>query len=178
MAEVATLTRVKDGHGDALRALLRAISGSSAGDRPVTDAEGARESPFAGLGRTHFARLVVIDVPEAHLFFSSRFDGEEEKYLTALARAPKSLEIWGHCQRPSPVEEQTLAAYLLKGPDRVRPSYVVSVLPERTTVAQINRALELRDAIGRFAARSGRLDALALAHAFRQIEPVSRLAGA
>jgi hypothetical protein len=180
MPEIAILTCVTDRNEDALRKFLRTMSTSGSPKQPahVPGTPTAEESPFAGLrGRTHFARLVVIDMPKPHLFFSSRFDGDEKEYLAALAKAPNAWEIWKHCKQPTPVNEQTLRTYLLDGRNRVEASYVLSLFNPEVTVAQINRALELREAMARFAARSHQLDALALSHAFRQLDPVGRLAG-
>jgi hypothetical protein len=174
MPELGILTPVQSRNEEPLRRLLRALSKSASTDPPA----GAGEpSPFAQMpARTHFARLVVIDIGAPHLFFTSRFDGEEEAYLEALAAAPQTSRIWGLCERPVPAEEKTLRNYFLKGTDRVEASYALSVVKPEVTVAQINRALELRAAIGDLAARSGELDAAALSHAFRQVEPVARLA--
>src|SRR5207245_3867850 len=122
-------------------------------------------SPFAEMPlRTHFARLVVIDIRQPHLFFTSRFDGAEQDYLAALAAVPKTAAIWEHCKRPAPVDSRALTDYFLRGPDRVDASYVLSVWGPRVTVAQVNRALELRAAIAGLAARGGALDTAALRH--------------
>jgi hypothetical protein len=179
MPEVGILTPVAAGRDKGLRNLLREISRSRAPDAaPAAGEPGGRPaSPFAEMPqRTHFARLVVIDIRKPHLFFTSRFDGPETDYLAALAAAAKTASIWGHCTRPKPVNAQTLSDYFLHGTDRVDASYVLSVWKPPVTVAQINRALALRAAIGGLAGRSGELDAAALSHAFRQLEPVAQLA--
>jgi hypothetical protein len=174
MPELGILTPVESRNEEPLRRLLRALSKSATADARA----GAGEpSPFAQMpARTHFARLVVIDIGAPHLFFTSRFDGEEEAYLEALAAAPQASRIWGLCVRPSAAGEKALRNYFLEGRDRVEASYVLSVVKPQVTVARINRALELRAAIGDLAARSHELDAAALSHAFRQLGPVARLA--
>jgi hypothetical protein len=174
MPELGILTPVESRNEEPLRRLLRALSKSAS---PDARAGAGEPSPFAQMpARTHFARLVVIDIGAPHLFFTSRFDGDEQAYLEALAAAPQTSRIWRLCKRPVPAEEKTLRAYFLKGPDRVEASYVLSVVKPQVTVAQVNRALELQAAIGDLAARAHELDAAALSHAFRQIGPVARLA--
>jgi hypothetical protein len=177
--EIGILTPVAGGNEKRLRDLLRQVSKSrSDGSRAAGGGAGQRSpSPFAEMPpRTHFARLVVIDIRKPHLFFTSRFDGAEEDYLAALAAAPKTAAIWGHCKRPARVDARALTDYFLRGRDRVDASYVLSVWGGEFSVAQVNRALELRAAVAGLAARSGELDAAALSHAFRQLEPVARLA--
>ena len=179
MPEIGIVTPVARENEKPLRNLLRQISKSHSPEPPPAGGEaGSRPpSPFAEMPlRTHFARLVVIDIRRPHLFFTSRFDGAEEDYLAALAAVPKTAAIWEHCERPAPVDARTLTDYFLRGPDRVDASYVLSLWGPRVTVAQVNRALELRAAIAGLAARSGELNAAALSHAFRQLEPVARLA--
>jgi hypothetical protein len=182
MPELATLTRVKDGEEGNLRNYLRELS--SPAPRPAAPAAGLDadgSSPFAGVlaAGTHFARFVVIDIPAPHLLFSTRFDGEESEYLAALAGVEQARRIWERCRKPSPVNRETLHDYLLNDKhDRVQASYVVRAFDQKATVGQINHALELRALIARFAAGSQDLDAVALAHTFRGLEPVRRLAHA
>jgi hypothetical protein len=165
LPEVAFLTPVAAERGEDLRTLLRALS-----------AEG-RESPFAGLSLgTHFARFVVIDIGEPHLLFTSRFDGCERDYLTALAAIATAREIWEHCVRPDPVDERSLREYLLEDrADRVPASYVVCALQSGDTVARIRAAMTLQDEVSSFATHSEGLDAIDLAHEFRELEPVRRI---
>jgi hypothetical protein len=178
MPEIGILTPVGRGNEERLRSLLREISKSRLPAPPARAAlEDGLPSPFAEMPpRTHFARLVVIDIREPHLLFTSRFDGDERDYLAALATAPKTAAIWGHCKRPAPVDSGTLADYFISGPDRVEASYVLSVWGPTVTVAEVNRALELRAAIASLATRSRELSPAALSHAFRQLDPVARLA--
>jgi len=182
MPELATLTRVKEGEGGHLRTYLRGLSSPAL--RPAAPAGGLdadASSPFAGLlpDGTHFARFVVVDIPAPHLLFSTRFDGDEDEYLAALADTEAARRIWERCREPSPVNRETLHRYLLCDEDaRVQASYVVSAFDPQATVAQINHALELRAVISRFAAGSSELDAVALAHTFRGLELVRRLAHA
>lgn len=163
MPEVALLTQVKRGSEQELRDYLRALQAQD----PM---------PFANLG-THFARFVVIDVDGPHLLFTSRFDGKEAEYLTALAAVGAATEIWGHCVEPDPLDRDSLCKYLLKDrAARVPASYVVSALNEQETVERINAALALRDELSDFAATAEGLDAIDLAHAFRELTPVRRIA--
>jgi len=151
MTLVALLTPVRAGQADGLRAYLRGL-----------------RAPFAGL-QTHFARLVVLDAGAAQLLFSAKFDGEPSEYLTAIAQVDAAIEIWRHCLRPDPCTTETLVRYLLDGSDRVAPAYVIDVLAPTVTVAGVNAALRMRARLSALAARATKLDALALAHQFRQL---------
>lgn len=179
MADIAILTRVGSGRSGALRDHLRDLPRRGAGEPGAgsATARAGQPSPFDGLG-THFARLVVIDIGQPHLLFTSRFDGDEGKYLTALAKVPQAVGIWSHCELPRPVDASTLRHYFLSGQDRVPASYVIAVLDPASTVAQINRALKLRATISDFASSWQDADAVTLAHSFRQLEEIRELAGA
>jgi hypothetical protein len=158
MAGVAILTPVRDGREHDLRNYLRRL-----------------DAPFRGL-KTHFARLVVIDIGAPHLFFSSKFDGDEHDYLPRFARFSDAVAIWRHCQRPDPCTAESLAEYLLDRRNRAEADYVIDMVPT-ATVAGINAALRLRAEVSALAGRSGGLDALALAHEFRQLESIRALTG-
>ncbi len=151
MALVAILTPIKAGRADRLREHLRGL-----------------QAPFAGIG-THFARFVVLDAGGPQLLFSAKCDGDASDYLVALAQRDAAVEIWGHCRRPDPCTRDTLLQYLLAGPDRVEPDYVIDMFAPTVTVAAVNSALRLRAQVAALAARSAALDATALAHEFRQL---------
>ncbi len=163
MPEVAVLTRVRHGCGQELRSRLRAL-------RP-TD---SHPNPFAGLSQgTHFARFVVLDIGAPHLLFTSRFDGSERSYLTALAGVEAACAIWELCVEPDPVNPGTLGDYLLHGgAARVPASYVMSALKPEHTVARVNAAIRLRDELAAFAEQAENLDADDLAQAFRALPSV------
>jgi hypothetical protein len=178
MAEVAVLTPVREGRAEPLRALLRALRRpEEPGDVPA-----ARDSPFAKIGVTHFARLVVIDIGSPRLLFTSRFDGDERRYLTQFAASASALEIYTHCRRPvrhdpDALDEHTLLHYLLRyRDDRVPPSYVISAFPNDATVARINAALALRERLARLALETQGADALVIAERFRQETLIRELA--
>jgi hypothetical protein len=159
MTLVAILTPVKEGREQRLRDYLRGL-----------------DDPFAGHGlATHFARFVVLDTGVPQLLFSSKFDGRADHYLRRLARFEEAITIWAHCERPHHSGAEALARYLIGGHDRVEPSYVIDVVPASATVAGINEALRLRAELAALALRASGLDAIALAHEFRQLEAIRRL---
>jgi hypothetical protein len=128
---------------------------------------GLGESPLARLPLdTHFARWVVVPLDGPRLFFSSRFDGSEERYLDALAELEEAAAIWSHCETEDDLHDPaTLRAYLA---DHIVSSpYILAAWP-KTTVAEVNAALERRAALSRFAQEAEGLDPVGLAHAFRE----------
>ena len=151
MTLVAILTPIEPAEVNPLRAYLRKL-----------------EAPFAGL-HTHFARLVVLDAGAPQLLFSAKFDCPAEDYLAALAQVDAAVEVWRHCARPDPCTPETLAQYLLEGPDGVPADYVIDMFAPTVTVAGINAALRTRALVSAFAKRAQTLDAVALAHEFRQL---------
>jgi hypothetical protein len=163
MPDVAILTPVKRTQADNLRIYLRGLRG--------------RPGVFDLLKPTHFARFVVIWTGGPYLLFSSRFDGETSDYLGRLASIREAQAIWAHCERPAPASEQNLRDYLKNERDHVRAEYVVDAFGkyEPFTVDRVNRALKLRDDMLAFIGRSRDLDAIALAHEFRQLEYVRYL---
>ena len=164
MGEVVLITPVEPGRVADLQGCLRRLR-SSDGER----------SPFTmEPRRTHFARFVVVTLETPQLLFTSRFDGEERDYLGRIAGLPKTLEIFGHCQRPRPLSEATLRKYLLEDREaRVPVSYVLP-RQEARTVEQVNEAIELRARLAELAVRAEELDAVTFAHELRQLEAVRR----
>jgi hypothetical protein len=143
-----------------------------AGDRADTLRKHLRDldeasGPLGHLDQdTHFARFVVLPLEDGErLFFSTRFDGDRDAYLTALAARPEARAIWAHCDATAAAGADRLRDYLeahsLSAP------YVLSVWPEQT-VAAVNRAVERQARLARFAARAAGLDPVGLAHAFRE----------
>jgi hypothetical protein len=179
--EVTILTPVRYGKAGLLRKLLRGLSRGSGEKNSVSSGSGV-ESPFARLSGTHFARLVVIDIPSPHLLFSTRFDREAKGYLSRLAKTDAAQQIWGHCTRPGrddpdKLDPDTLLKYLRdESSDRLCASYVISAFDRTTTVAQINSALTLHSTVSKFAATTDALDASELAHGFRQLKEIRELA--
>jgi hypothetical protein len=128
---------------------------------------GLGESPLARLPLdTHFARWVVVPLDGPRLFFSSRFDGSEERYLDALAELEEAATIWSHCETEDDLHDPaTLRGYLAD--HTVKSPYILAAWP-KATVAEVNAALERRAALSRFAQESEGLDPVGLAHAFRE----------
>jgi hypothetical protein len=168
MSEVAVLTPIRDGEADGLRVLLRGLSPA--------------DSPFAGLGVTHFARLVVIDAGRPGLLLTSRFDGDRKKYLERFVQAPRTCEIYSRCAAPERgdpdvLDPETLLGYLLyHRPHHIPASYVVSAFPDDATVLRINAALELRNCLSSFALDNRDAIAVELAQRFREQKKFRELA--
>jgi len=130
---------------------------------------GLGESPLARLPLdTHFARWVVVPLDGPRLYFSSRFDGTEERYLDALARLEEAAAIWSHCETEEDEvlhDPRALRGYLAR--HRVRSPYVLPAW-DKVSVAEVNEALDRRAAMSRFAQEAVGLDPVGLAHAFRE----------
>ena len=126
-----------------------------------------RESPLARLPlATHFARWVILPLDGPRLLFSSRFDGDADRYLDALARLEEAAAIWSHCESEDDVRQPErlrdfLVAHTLESP------YVLSAWP-KASVEEINAALDRRADLSRFALEAHSLDPVGLAHAFRE----------
>lgn len=150
------LTPIRPGEGDALRAYLSELATS--GD----------ESPLARVGRTHMARLLVIDDmpcpperPDLHdplggpyLLFTSNFDGGLDSYLGELVRAlePEAEEIWGRCIGcPRPAAGAALKAYI--GRNQLQSGVVFAAYGD-ASVAQVRGALDKRERLEAFAIRA------------------------
>jgi hypothetical protein len=179
MGQVGIITPVAEGRAEDLNSYLRA---ELPRDQPPT-AGGFTATPTSPFTRvlppTHFGRFVVIGLDERpHLLFSSHFDGPAREYLRALARTPIALTIWGHCHIGRAGQDLTTADLERHLCDRRHWSpapYVVSALPSKVTVGEINRALSLRRDLARFVTSAARLEPAARAHAFRELPSVRRL---
>jgi hypothetical protein len=157
VTEIAVLTRVQDGRGEALRAYIRGLES----DVFTNACQG-----------THMARLVTIELDgKPHLLFTSRFDGVARDYLGAFVKDPHAVEIWKYCTRPREVNDATLLAHLLGAHAEVPASYVVA-LAKTASVARINTALDLQARLVRFAREAEGLNAAQLAQEFWELEPV------
>ena len=164
IGEVVLLTPVAPGRAADLQDYLHGLR-TRAGER----------SPFTmEPRRTHFARFVVITLETPQLLFTARFDGEERDYLERIAAVPQAREIFGYCERPRPLTEETLRAYLLEDREaRVPVSYVLPWY-EPDTVVSVNEAIELRARLVELALAAEQLDAIGFAHELRQLDAVRR----
>ena len=128
---------------------------------------GLRESPLERLPLdTHFARWVVVPLDGPRLFFSSHFDGSAERYLDALAGLDEAAAIWSHCECDDDLHDPLALRTFLAGHTE-RSQYIVAAWP-KASVAEVNKALERRATLSRFALESQGLDPVGLAHAFRE----------
>ena len=151
MGDLVVVAPVLATRETALRARLRGLSDSPLARLPIA---------------THFARWVVIPLDGPRLFFSSRFDGTTERYLDALVRLDEAGEIWSHCESADDLRDPgVLRRFLAR--HRVRSPYVLAAWPNES-VAEVNEALDRRAALSRFALETQGLDAVGLAHAFRE----------
>ncbi|HEV7804282.1 MAG TPA: hypothetical protein VGO80_00570 [Solirubrobacteraceae bacterium] len=150
------LTPIRGGLEAELRELLAAIPAG-------------RQSPFAKLPGTHFARLVIVDglafegargrKPELrlqYLLFSSVFDGPRDDYLRELcARIPDEAEaIWGRCLgAPTPVaaDDDAFAAWI--GHNQVQTGAFFAPYGD-ATVRRIVESLDLCRRLREFAQRT------------------------
>ena len=161
----------------ALTVLTPILPGGEPGVRAFL--EGLRESPFARLPRTHFARWVVVpdfvNDPQQpgedhlggpYLLFSATFDGELESYIDELGTelASEAQEIWGRCVGcPTPATGRALAAYLRH--NQLRTGLFFAAYPT-ATVQDVRRSLDKRARTIALAARGQHLDPAALRDAF------------
>jgi hypothetical protein len=128
---------------------------------------GLASSPLARLALdTHFARWAVVPLDGPRLLFSSRFDAGADRYIEALAGLDEAAAIWSHCESAADLHDaENLRGFLLR--HRIRSPYVLAAWPD-DSVAEVNAALDLRAALSHFAANTEGLDAVGLAHAFRE----------
>lgn len=148
---LTVLTPVRPDAIDDLRALLAGF-----------DRDG---SPLAGLGRTHFARWVVVDdfmndpsqPTEDHLacpylLFTVTLDGELDSYLDGLCAEPWVAGVWGACiGAPDPAEGPALKAYLRH--NQIDTGLFFSAYPD-ARAEDVRRCLDLRARFIDFAAEA------------------------
>ncbi len=152
------LTPIAPGEEPALRTYLERLRDQPGG------------SPFERLGRTHFARWVIVrdfvndpsQPKEDHLggpylVFTSNLDGPLESYLDELCAklAPEAKEIWGRCVGcPADASGAALKRYLLH--NQIDTGLFVSAYPH-ADVLTVRRCLDTRDRLIDFAQRAQRL---------------------
>jgi hypothetical protein len=146
---LTTLTLIKPGFSDRLRADIRALG---------------TPGPFAAVGGTHFARLVVLDrlpfegpvqdAPDVRgefLLFSAVVDGREcREYLVRLHRTiPREVErIWGRCVGvPAADDSEGFADWMIAHLLRTRAFF----RDYDGTVGEVSAALALRERVRQFA---------------------------
>jgi hypothetical protein len=163
------LTPIVGAEADALQKYLEGLDRQPGG------------SPFERLGRTHFARWVIVDhfcddpsQPEEerrggpYLVFTSNLDGPLDSYLDALCTelAPEAREIWGRCVGcPPSARGDELKRYLLH--NQIETGFFVSAYPE-ADVVKVRRCLDTRSRLIEFAQRAERLEPQELRAAFVQ----------
>jgi hypothetical protein len=168
---LTVLSAIREGHESQLARYLNAIEGGSA-------------SPLSRVGRTHFARWVVLgDVvyegkgPRDHLkvgqlLFTSNFDGEDlDSYLESLRTGlgPAADEIWSHCSGyPGSDDPAAFAAYMHK--HHVESSLFFAAYGDRT-VEQVRTSLTVRRSVIDFALDAQGLSPADLQAAFRRRFP-------
>lgn len=161
------LTPIVPAEEHALREYLEGLAGQPS------------RSPFERLGRTHFARWVIVkdfvndplQPKEDHLggpylVFTSNLDGPLDSYLDELCTklAPEAKEIWGRCVAcPPSARGQELKRYLLH--NQIDTGFFVSAYPE-ADVVKVRRCLDTRRRLIAFAQRAQRLQPPELRAAF------------
>ena len=138
------------------------------------------DSPFARLGMLHIARVQIfhalvhqgpkqrhVDVLQnAHLVFTSTFDGELDPYLDALAeQVPEADEWWGRCAGyPGRADAASFRAWVRS--KQVDTKLFQSAIPN-AKVGDVREALALRERVIDFAVSAQGLDAATLQARFR-----------
>ena len=159
---------------DGLAALLPVLDGRKEElSRALEALPGGRVSPFARLGSTHFARLVLVDgFPDrnggrlddmpACLFFAAEFDIPVAGYLEALCSLmPQEAEaVFGTCAGyPGASVPPLVREWMLR--HRIRPGFSILGNPH-ASVRQVVDALRLREQIIGFAVETRALAPAAL----------------
>jgi len=138
------------------------------------------ESPFARLGMLHIARVQIfhalvhqgpkqrhVDVLQnAHLVFTSTFDGELDPYLDALAeQVPEADEWWGRCAGyPGRADRAAFRAFIRS--IQVDTGLFQTAIPG-ASLADVRESLALRERVLDFAIAGQGLDAATLQARFR-----------
>lgn len=146
---LVVMAPVREGRQDQLNAALEAMGRG-------------RDSPFARVGSTHFARFVLVPAlldgdgepvgPErSYLLFSADFDGWRWRWTRAVAkRIGRELDlILGHCEGYSGSGDARKFQAFLR---RYSVGVGFSVISYRATVAAIRSSLDLQRELREFAA--------------------------
>lgn len=99
---LTAITRIKEGHADALRQALTRL----------TEAGGGK---ISGLGTIYAVRWVIFD-NDTRLLFATNFSDDVEHYMRDFAeKAPEGIDaIWGHCEGyPGAANYEQLRDYIL-----------------------------------------------------------------
>jgi hypothetical protein len=167
------------GQASAFMAMTPIAPGEEPSLRAYLEALPQRDSPLSRLGRTHFARWVILmdfvnDPSQPHednlstpyLVFTSNFDGPADTYLDELCveLAPEAQEIWGRCSGcPASAAGAALKEYLLE--HRVESGFFVAAYP-KATVTKVKASLDLRERMIELAVRSEHMEPAELRRAF------------
>jgi hypothetical protein len=125
-----------------------------------------RNSPFAKVSSTHFARLVVMDdvvyvgmpaceehLQSKYLVFESNFDGALDTYLERMAvEIPETVDaVWKHCVGfPGAADVAAFKVYMKKC--QIETTFFFADVNDKT-VQQTLRALQTQSAVAAFIAR-------------------------
>lgn len=166
------ITPIKPGRSDALRKTIAKVT--------------AKESPFARLPRTHFARWVIlpdfydptVDYQPAdedrleceYLIFSACFDGPRDSYLRELAAGipAEAKAVWGECIGVDAASATDLVRYLKHNQIACGQYYSAY---NHTTVQEVRRVLVQQRAMRDLAVRAHELTPAQL-----QAEFIARIA--
>jgi hypothetical protein len=167
------LTPILPGHTAALAEALAAL-------------QQEEHDPFAEVGRTHFARLVIIDrfpteppggttMPPPHLLLSCVIDGHPDSYLRSLCTVtPATVDsIWSHCwETPEPISRDAPAFQSWMRRHQLDTTTFFAPYAE-ATVEEVVAALHLRDEVESLVAGAQDATSRALQQAFmrRLVEP-------
>jgi hypothetical protein len=122
-----------------------------------------RNSPFAKVSSTHFARLVVMDdvvyegmpsceehLKRQYLIFESNFDGDLDTYLRAMASeiGDEVHEVWQHCiGYPGVSDVNLFVAYMKKC--QIETTFYFAAVNDKT-VPETLVALQTQSAVAAF----------------------------
>lgn len=122
-----------------------------------------RNSPFAKVSSTHFARLVVMDdvvyvgmpaceehLQSKYLVFESNFDGDLDTYLERMAaEIPETVDaVWKHCVGfPGVTDVAAFKTYMKKC--QIETTFFFADVNDKT-VQQTLRALQTQSAVTAF----------------------------
>jgi hypothetical protein len=164
------LTAILPGRSEQLREVVEAL--------PL-----AAESPFARVGRVHFARWVIVPqlvevgppAPERqdrlkneYLLFSADVDGALDPFLDELCEAiPEVVDaVYEHCVAyPGTADRQAFRRYMRH--NQIETTFPFAAYPD-ATVPEVREALDLRRRLIDFAVRAQALEPAQLRDAYRR----------